>query len=277
MTSTASAPGPQGPAESFQIPVEAAELYESVFVPAFFAQWAPILCDVAGVAPRQSVLDVACGTGIVARTAAAAVGPHGRVVALDLNEAMLTVARRVRHDIDWRLGDAGALPFADRAFDVVLCQMALMFLPDRRAALSEMVRVTSAGGTVAVLVPAGLEEQAGFRPFVDAAEGLLGPEAASLLTTYFGCGDLDELTALLRDAGATVTASRTVTGSYASPSVDTAVTTEVESTPLAERIDGATYAELRRRAHEAWAPFTAADGRLEAPFRCHVVAGSPAR
>ena len=78
--------------ESFQIPIEAAELYESAFVPGFFAQWAPILCEVAGVEPGGAVLDVACGTGIVARTAADIVGPTGTVIGLDVNEAMLAVA-----------------------------------------------------------------------------------------------------------------------------------------------------------------------------------------
>ena len=87
------------PPESFQIPLEAAELYESAFVPAFFAQWAPVLCEVAGVGPGTSVLDVACGTGIVARTAADLVGPTGSVDGVDLNEAMLQVARRVRPDL----------------------------------------------------------------------------------------------------------------------------------------------------------------------------------
>src|SRR5215472_12207007 len=116
--------------EAFQIPIEAAEAYEAAFVPAFFAQWAPILCDAAGLGAGQKVLDVACGTGIVARTAAERVGP-AHVTGVDLNQAMLTVARRVRGDIDWRQGDAAALPLADRSFDAVLCQMALMFFPDR--------------------------------------------------------------------------------------------------------------------------------------------------
>ena len=128
------------PTESFQIPIEAAELYESAFVPGFFAQWAPILCGAAGVTSGQAVLDVACGTGIVARTAADLVGGGGSVVGLDLNEAMLTVAGRVRPDIEWRQGDSAALPFADRSFDVALCQMALMFFADRRRALQEMAR-----------------------------------------------------------------------------------------------------------------------------------------
>ena len=117
--------------ESFQIPIEAAEFYEAAFVPAFFAQWAPILCGAAGVTPGQRVLDVACGTGIVARTAADLVAPDGAVVGVDLNEAMLTVARRVRPDIEFHQGNADALPFADESFDTALSQMALMFFPDR--------------------------------------------------------------------------------------------------------------------------------------------------
>ena len=92
---------PPSSSESFQIPIEAAEFYESAFVPAFFAQWAPLLCDAAGVAPGQRVLDVACGTGIVARTAADRSAPSGSVVGVDLNEAMLTVARRVCPDIEF--------------------------------------------------------------------------------------------------------------------------------------------------------------------------------
>src|SRR5688500_3599509 len=122
------------PSESFQIPLEAAEAYETAFVPAFFAQWAPILCDAAGVTAGQRILDVACGTGIVARTAADRVGA-ANVVGVDLNEAMLTVARRVRPDVDWRQGDATALPLDDGSVDTVLCQMALMFFPDRVEAL----------------------------------------------------------------------------------------------------------------------------------------------
>jgi SAM-dependent methyltransferase len=262
------------PAESFQIPVEAAEAYEATFVPAFFAQWAPILCDAAGVGAGHTVLDVACGTGIVARVAAERAGA-ARVTGVDLNEAMLTVARRVRADIDWRHGDAAALPLAGRSFDAVLCQMALMFFPDPIGALREMARVAAAAGTVAVLVPAGLGAQPAYGPFVDMAARQAGPQARSLLDTYFACGDLDDLTGLFGRAGLRVTGTETHGGTARFGSVDAFVTTEVESTPLRERISAGVYHRIKQGAREVLAPFTAADGTLAAPFRVHVVRARP--
>ena len=246
-------------------------MYESAFVPAFFAQWAPLLCRAAGIEPGRTVLDVACGTGIAARTAADLAGA-GRVVGLDLNEAMLAVARRVRPDIEWRQGSAEALPFADRSFDAVLCQMALMFFRDRGAALAEMARVVGPGGTVAIAVPGRLDHQAAFAPFIDVAARHAGPEAMSLLGTYFACGDLDELTVLVASAGLEVTSTRAHLGTYRAPSVDIFVTTEVESTPLVERISADVYARIRGEAHDLLRPFVGAGGAVEAPFESNIVA-----
>jgi SAM-dependent methyltransferase len=259
------------PSESFQVPLEVAEAYETAFVPAFFAQWAPLLCDAAGVASGHRVLDVACGTGIVARTAADRVAPDGTVVGVDLNEAMLTVARRVRPDNEFRQSDASALPAADAEFDAVLCQMALMFFPDRAGALREMARVAAPGATVALLVPGALEHQDSFSRFVDVAVRHAGPDARSLLTAYFVCGDLDELTALVGSAGLEVLTARTEVGTYRAPAVDAFVTTEVESTPLVERISAEVYDRIRAGAHEVLAPFTGSGGAVEAPFETNLV------
>ena len=257
--------------ETFQIPIEAAECYEAEFVPAFFAQWAPILCTAAAVTAGQTVLDVGCGTGIVARTAADLVGPAGSVTGLDLNEAMLTVARRVRPDLDWRQGDACALPFDEQTFDVVLSQMALMFVPDRPAALREMGRVAKQGGTVGLLVPSELERQVAFAPFLDIAARHAGPEALSLMSSYFVCGSLDGLTALVEAAGLTVTTSRIEAGTYTAPSIDAAVANEIESTPLRERISDEVYQQIRDEARTLFAPYTAADGTLNTPFDANLV------
>lgn len=259
------------PLETFQIPVEAAEYYEAAFVPAFFAQWAPLLCHAAGVRPGQAVLDVACGTGIVARTAAELVAPSGSVTGLDLNEAMLTVAGRIRPDLAWRQGDAGALPFEDRTFDVVLSQMALMFFPDRSGALREMARVAEPRGSVGVLVPSELERQAAFAPFLDVVGRHAGSEAVSLLGAYFVCGGLDRLTAVVEAAGLTVRHGCVEVGRYRAPSVDAAVANEVESTPLRERITDEVYDRIREDAHGVLAPYTSADGSVDAPFDVDLV------
>lgn len=259
------------PGEGFDLSAEAAELYESAFVPAFFAQWAPVICDAAGVAAGQRVLDVACGTGIVARTAANLISGDGTVVGVDANPAMLAVARRVCPDIDFRHGDATALPFPDASFDAALCQMALMFFPDPAKALREMARVVKPGGRLALLVPAALPNQPAFAPFVEMAARQAGAEAMSLLSAYFACGDLNGLTSMVAKVGLEITSAQTQTGTYRAASVDAFVTTEVESTPLRTRISEKTYQHIRSDAYDVLAPFTTADGRIEAPFNCNLV------
>jgi ubiquinone/menaquinone biosynthesis C-methylase UbiE len=115
-------------------PRNPAETYEQYFVPAMFIPWATILLRYASPQPGERVLDVACGTGIVARLAAPLVGSNGQVVALDINSAMLAVARTLPAPsgatIHWQEGNAMALPSPDDAFDVVLCQHGLQFVPD---------------------------------------------------------------------------------------------------------------------------------------------------
>ncbi|AKE89029.1 MULTISPECIES: methyltransferase domain-containing protein [Rhodococcus] len=255
--------------ENFGISPAAAEVYESRFVPAIFAQWAPRLLDQAAITTGTRVLDVACGTGIVARVAADRVGPSGRVVGVDASEAMLAVARRLRPDLEWHRGDAGALPFADGSFDAALCQMALMFFPDRARALREMRRVATE--MVAVCVPAALDEQPAYRDFVDVAVRHAGPPAASLLGTYWSCGDRDELRGWFRDAGLTVDRFTTHTGSARFPSVDAMVATEVEGSPLIERLDAGTYEAITSEARTVLARFTDPDGSVSAPLVAHIV------
>jgi SAM-dependent methyltransferase len=267
------------PTESFQIPLEAAEVYEARFVPAIFAEWAPRLLDQAGVGPGQHVLDVACGTGIVARRVAERVGPAGRVTGVDLNEAMLTVARRAAggpHDghaapVEWHQGDAADLPFGDAAFDAVVCQMALMFFPDRVKALAEMARVARPGATVAVCVPAGLDDQPAYRLLVEVAARHAGPEALALLGAYWSCGDLDELTRWCRAAGLEVVDTVTHSGLARFASADDMVATEVEGSPLVERISDEVYSRIRDDARAVLARFVTPDGRMDAPLVAHVV------
>ncbi len=130
---------------SGQVSTSAAEIYEEFYLPALFLEWAPRMAAAAGVGPNQRVLDVACGTGVLARALAERVKPRGAVTGLDINEGMLAVARRKAPEIDWRHGAAEALPFADGSFDVVVSQFALMFFQDRAKAIGEMLRALRPG------------------------------------------------------------------------------------------------------------------------------------
>jgi ubiquinone/menaquinone biosynthesis C-methylase UbiE len=118
-----------------------------------FEPWAAELISHAELRPGCSVLDVASGLGPVARLAAAAAGPAGRVVASDISAAMLTAAaaRPVPQGwapIEYLQCPVSAITAADDSFDVVLCQHGLQFFPDRAGAAAEMRRVTRPGGTI---------------------------------------------------------------------------------------------------------------------------------
>jgi SAM-dependent methyltransferase len=141
--------------QRWQVAGNAAQAYEQRLVPAIFAAWAPRVLALAAPAPGQRLLDVACGTGVVAGLAAERLGPAGQVAGLDLNPGMLAVAASRPVDgapTGWVQASAGRLPFPDGSFQVICCQAGLQFLPDRPAALAEMARVLAPGGRLAALV-----------------------------------------------------------------------------------------------------------------------------
>jgi ubiquinone/menaquinone biosynthesis C-methylase UbiE len=142
--------------EPWQLSGSAAELYERYPARYILGPWAPGLVALAHVQPGERVLDLACGTGLVARLAAPAVGLTGRVTGLDLNPGMLAVARSLPPPpgppITWIEGSAVAMNFPNASFDVIVCQQGLQFFPDRPAALREMRRVLRAAGRVLLSV-----------------------------------------------------------------------------------------------------------------------------
>jgi SAM-dependent methyltransferase len=259
--------------EAFQIPLEAAETYEEKFVPALFAEWAPHLIAASGLSAGQSILDVACGTGIVARTAADQLGSGSRIVGVDLNEAMLTVARRVRPELEWMQGDAGDLPVEDRSFDVVVCQFAMMFFPDRGKAMAEMARAATGGGVVAISVPADLAAQTAYERIVEVVNRHAGPAATALFDTYWSCGDLGYLKGLFANAALTIETTRTFDTTAHYPSIDAAIATELDSTPLGELVSAEIVAKIRTEVHDALQPYVVESGGVHVPLTGHVVVG----
>ena len=188
-------------------PKTPAEMYEHFFVPAIFEPLARLTAEAAQVEPGQRVLDLACGTGVVARQLAPWLGDTGRIVALDLRPGMLEVARAIPGvaglPVEWRQGNAVALDLPDASFDRVVCQQGLQFFADRRKALSEMKRVLEPSGRLALAVWQG-KEQHDFFEAMAAIEFEHLPKVGMReedLWLPFALGDQKELVQLLDEAG----------------------------------------------------------------------------
>ncbi len=230
----------------WQVAGSAPEVYERELVPAVFGVWAPILVELAQPRPSERVLDVACGTGIVARIAATRVGPGGTVVGIDLNPGMLSVARSVvspdprsAEQLQWQEASADKLPFPDGSFNVVYCQLGLQFFPDRPAALREMHRVLGAEGRLALMVWRGIHESLGFAVLAEALERQVGQAAAAIMRAPFGLSNADELEALVRAAGFQNVAIHQRSGTVRFPSVERFVLSYVAGSPLASPVSKA--------------------------------------
>jgi SAM-dependent methyltransferase len=251
-----------------QLTASAAEVYEEFFVPALFGQWPPRLCDAARVTAGGRVLDVACGTGALAREAARR---GAKVVGLDRNAGMLAVARSVAPTVDWREGMAEKIPFDDGHFDVVACQFGLMFFEDRVKALAEMMRVLKPGGRLVLAVWDSLEHTSGYAAMVDLLQRLFGAEIAAGLRAPFVLGEVAELRQLLDAAQVADPAIDTQAGEARFPSLEAWVRTDVKGWTLADAIDDAQYARLQRAAQQELQEFASADGTVRFAAPAHIV------
>ncbi len=257
--------------ESWQVSDNAAEVYEQRFVPAIFGQWAPRVADAAKLSGGDRVLDVACGTGVVARECARRLGASGRVTGLDINDGMLTVARRLRPEIDWRQGDAVDLPFNDGSFEAVVCPFALMFFPDRVAALREMWRVLAPGGRLAVAVCGPIEDTPAYPALVDLLHRHAGPEAAGIMLAPFVLGDRDELAGVFGAAGIDNIEISTQWGRERFESINMFIETEIKGSPLVELFDEDTYKDLLEEGQTTFEFCQVNNGRVEFPMPAHIV------
>lgn len=181
---------------------DAAENYERYFVPAIGRPVAADLVEAADLRPGERVLDVACGTGIVARLAAERVGPGGAVEGLDPNPGMLGVARAVAPDgasVAWHEAPAEQMPLDDGSFDVVLCGMGLQFFSDRTAGLREMRRVLAPDGRLAANLPGPAPPP--LEAMADALAAHVSPDSAGFVHAVFSLHDADEIRSLAEEAG----------------------------------------------------------------------------
>jgi ubiquinone/menaquinone biosynthesis C-methylase UbiE len=263
----------------WQVAGSAPENYERALVPAVFAPWAPQVVALANPKSGERVLDVACGTGVVARLAAARVGGGGNVVGLDLNPGMLAVAASIgpktpatSASITWREASATKMPFTDASFDIVYCQLGLQFFPDRPAALREMYRVLVSEGRLGLMVWRGIEHSPGFRVLADALARHVGPEAGAMMRAPFSLSEKEELHALIAAAGFRDVAIWPAPGTVRFPSPARLVQDYAAGSPLAGYVAKASdeaRAALISEVNETLGSYVV-DGALAFPIEAHL-------
>ncbi len=253
--------------------IEGAWAYERLHVEALFRQWAGPVLDAAGVSEGDRVLDVACGTGIVAREALGRVGDGGSVTGLDLGPGMLAVAESIEPAVTWTEGDASRLPFDDAEFDAVVSQFGLMFFPDRIGAIAEMLRCVEPGRHVAVAVWESLERSEAYPVSVDLLRRRAGPAAADALRAPFVLGDVDVLRRLFDEAGASSVSIDTQHGTARFPSVRAMVEADLRGwlPVMGVVLDEDLVDRILAEAEEALSEFVTADGAMTFDAPAHIV------
>ena len=256
--------------------VEAACAYEDLYVPALSSVWAPRLLERAQLQPGDHLLDVACGTGIVGRLAERVIGSKGKILGIDSDTGMITVARRKARHLEWKVGHAGALPEPDQSFNVVTCQFGLMFVSDPREALSEMARVLVPGGRVALAVWDLAEKQTGITAEINLVHRIAGPKAARALRAPFYLGNPHELLKLVEAIGFSDCALSTEAGVARFPNVSALVETDLRNWLPRMRIH-LVEEQIERILQEAeydLAPFIRPDGEVVFEMSAHLVTGT---
>lgn len=261
---------------TLQDQVDAARAYEALFVPALFAQWTPLVAAAARIRAGQRVLDVASGTGVLAREAALRAGPTGYVVGLDPSPGMISVARELAPAVEWHEGSAEQLPFPDQFFDAVVSQFGLMFFADRNRALREMCRVLVAKGQLAIAVWDAVETMPAYQAEVTLVERLAGSKAAAALRAPFALGSVDTLSATFSAAGISSVDITTHTGTAKFPSVRTMVEADLRGwlPVMGVNLTEDLIRCILDEAETVLGCFASADGRAEFPLSAHLAAAA---
>jgi SAM-dependent methyltransferase len=237
-----------------------AENYQRYFVPAIATPVSVDLLRTAELRPDERVLDVACGTGVIARLAAEQVGPTGSVTGIDIAPDMIDVARSTPvpggAHIEWHVSDATSLQLPDDSFDVVLCQMGLMFMEDRPAALTEMRRVLALGGRLVVNTPGKIQPV--FELMEQAIVDNISPELGGFVRAVFSMHDPVAVATLLRDAGLVDVSSTVSTSTFRLPGPAEFLWQYINLTPMGPFVAQATeaaQAAMERQVVDSWQPY----------------------
>ncbi|MEH6404777.1 MAG: methyltransferase domain-containing protein [Sneathiella sp.] len=224
--------------KGFQLADGAPEIYENVMVPLWFGRWAEALLELVAIQPGETVLDVACGTGVTTRLADVAVGKSGHVTGLDINAPMLAVARTLSTSFrgNWIESDVVDIDLKSHSFNAVISQHGYHYFPNKPRALMEFHRVLAPKGRLAISIWDG--HSAYTSALCSAVEKHISPEIAAKQRSQRETPTPEELAVALTDAGYNDVSVHTQTLDMCVPAARDFVPLHLGSMPIAAAFKG---------------------------------------
>jgi ubiquinone/menaquinone biosynthesis C-methylase UbiE len=258
-----------GDSKTGQVTDNAAKIYEEIYVPSLFEKWAPVVAAAADIQDWHTVLDVACGTGLLAITVKDRISPNGSVIGVDINDGMLQIAKSESSQIKWDKSPAESLPYKDSSFDRVLCQFSLMYFENQEKALLEMMRVLRPDGLLVFNVWDKLEENPGFLARTVFWEKVVGDKAWD--EAPYCLGDKETLASLLKASGISNMKIETHTETAQYPSIREWMKVTAMGWTQDELFDNETYEQMVLEAQTVFSQFERSHGTVSFPTLAHIV------
>jgi SAM-dependent methyltransferase len=237
-------------------------LHEDLLVPAIYGQWAHRVADLAEIDLGHSILDIACGTGSLTKAAQLETGLRGKVIGLDASEKMLAAAAKKSRGITWQQADAQHLPYERNEFDRVLCQFSMMFMPNRVAAIKEMLRVCKPDGMVVIAVWAHLDHSKAYATLTKLVRKHVGSRAALKVSAPWSLGVPGAMDRMLLATRINEYTCHERLGVSPFPSLESFVKTHLILVGEYANMDEETYSKLLSAADVELRPFVVAGGQL---------------
>ena len=255
--------------------LEAGRGYEALFVPALFVRWTRHVIEGAGIREGSHVLDIACGSGVLARDTLSQVGSSGRVVGVDPAPGMIAAAKEIEPEIEWILGSAEELDFSDATFDSVVSQFGMMFFKDKQAAANEMLRVLKPGGCLSIAVWNSIDNNPAYGDIIAVLDEQVSTAAGDALRLPYTFGDTDEVTRVFTQAGFKDLRVETQSEQAVFPSSRTMVEAELRGwLPLFDiHLDDEKIADVLVQSDDKLSGYASETGEAVFPTSAHIVSG----
>jgi ubiquinone/menaquinone biosynthesis C-methylase UbiE len=255
--------------EKPSISTEASKVYEEFFVPALLAEWAPVMAKAVEMKYGERILDVACGTGVLARYMKK--NYNADVTGVDISKEMLSVASEKTRDIQWVESPAESLPFENDSFDAVTCQFGLMFFNNREGALQEMNRVLKPGRKVSVSVWDTIENSPGYLTLYELLRQEFGDDVSGQLLHPFALGDKALLKEIFRTVGFKSFEIETKKRSAIFPSVRSWIHTEIRGWVFSDMINDEQLYEFTEKAEKEVKRYADESGKVRFDIQAHII------